>query len=677
MKIVLLLLLSIRTVAQVVVEDDTPPPIYEEALVADDNNAEDGASLENLLQYTAHPLNLNTATAEELTLLALQPEQVANILQHRSENGNFISKYELQTVEGMDPETIKRIVPLLLVKAPSEVIDKDLVRRIRREGENYILLLADYPFKRKRGFHESTAAANRFQGSPERLLIRYRTYRPGDFSVGITAEKDQGEKLIWNPKNSQAGFDHLSFHAQLMNKGTVNNVIIGDFQCQFGQGLVWGGAIGFGKGAETISAVRKANIGIVPYTSAYEAGYFRGTAATLQFSKNIFLTGIFSSVLRDGNEDHDQSEPIVGSLSTTGLHRSENEMSARKTVRETIAGGVAQFKKRNFDTGVAVQNISYDIRREVRESPYNQFAFRGRSNLNASAFLNYNLHNVSFFSELAGSFNGGMGYTIGALMSLGKKFELSILHRNYERNFYPFYANAFSENTTAQNERGIYWGWKYRFTKRYSFNGYIDFFEFPWLKSRTYSPSKGLEILLKLSWQPSRNTIFFVQARQEDKQRNNGGDNPTYTLSRIRKRNYWISFEYVVSPQLKMKTRLQASQFRIAKSVTSGFLLFHDAVVTHGRWKITGRYALFDTDDYDNRLYAYENDVWMAYSLPAYYGKGTRQYVMVQYKVNKALTCWLRYGHIRYLDVESVGSGSDTIDGNVRNEIKFETRLKF
>ncbi len=53
--------------------------------------------------------------------------------------------------------------------------------------------------------------------------------------------------------------------------------------------------------------------------------------------------------------------------------------------------------------------------------------------------------------------------------------------------------------------------------------------------------------------------------------------------------------------------------------------LIQDVTYALGRISITGRYAMFDTDDYDNRLYAYESiDAWLSFAFPAYYGKGIR-----------------------------------------------------
>jgi hypothetical protein len=94
-----------------------------------------------------------------------------------------------------------------------------------------------------------------------------------------------------------------------------------------------------------------------------------------------------------------------------------------------------------------------------------------------------------------------------------------------------------------------------------------------------------------------------------------------------------------------------------------------------GKISLTARYALFDTEDYDNRQYVYENDVWLAFSLPAYEGKGVRNYLLLSYKLNRHISAWVRFSHVRYTDREEIGSGYDLIEGNTRNDVKFQLRI--
>lgn len=94
-------------------------------------------------------------------------------------------------------------------------------------------------------------------------------------------------------------------------------------------------------------------------------------------------------------------------------------------------------------------------------------------------------------------------------------------------------------------------------------------------------------------------------------------------------------------------------------------------------WSLTARYALFDTDTFDERIYAYENDVLYAFSVPAYYYKGSRAYLLFRYQASRRLECWLRYGMTWFANTNSLGSGLDEITGDTRSEIKVQVRVKF
>lgn len=88
------------------------------------------------------------------------------------------------------------------------------------------------------------------------------------------------------------------------------------------------------------------------------------------------------------------------------------------------------------------------------------------------------------------------------------------------------------------------------------------------------------------------------------------------------------------------------------------------------------RYALFDTDDYENRQYVYEKDVWLATSLPAYEGSGLRNYLLVHYTLSRSTDVWVRWSRTWYADRETMGSGTEEIEGNTRNDIKFQVRIR-
>lgn len=684
MKTVLIIVTLLFTSGQAIAQSLPKKDVDLERLIDDifaiqdeDINYED--LYENLMQLYSNQADLNTVTEDQLrSMFILNESQIQSFLTYRIEVGPFISIYELQNIEGFTQEIIQKVVPFVTVLDVTAGFNKNLFKRILSEKNNYLIQRYDRTYEEKKGYQESAPLSAKYIGSPDRLYSRFQTRRTNDFSLGFTTEKDAGEQITWSPTQKKYGVDFISFHAQVMNKGKIKNIVVGDYQAQFGQGLILGSAFGIGKNAEAVTTVRRGNLGFLPYTSVYEARYLRGAAISYSLSKYLTLHGMISSRWRDGNVKEDTTE-LPGSVSSfqyTGLHRTNSELANRNTVLEKNIASIINYKYKTLDVGLLLHHTQFNIPLVPTQTIYNQFYFQGTKNINAGFFLNYSWKNFAFFSEAAHTLNNGTGVIAGIIGSLTSSLDISLLFRKYDRDFYSFYSNALSENSTPQNETGIYWGWKYVFNKKYSFTGYYDLFRFPWLRYRSYLPSDGNEWLLRFNYKPIKSVSIFLQAREETKVRNNSTDNNLYLTDPGTKRNYWINIDYQITSHLSFKTRAQFSTYSLANNRSHGMVLLQDITWNSGKFSVSGRHALFDTDNYDNRLYVYEKDVWLAFSFPAYYGVGVRNYLLFQYSVSKNVDIWLRWAHIRYTDRDTIGSGSETIDGNTRNDVKFQIRIR-
>ncbi len=635
---------------------------------------------ENLAQLLTNPIDLNLASAEELrSLFVLREAQIEEFIRYRQEQGRLFSIYELQAIPGFDLDIIYQLIPFTIVSSSTGLFDKSLLMRIAEEKNNYLLFRYERTPEDKKGYLSETDSSSRYAGSPDKLYTRFRINHTGDFSFGFTAEKDAGESFGWNTQNKKYGFDYNSLHAQVMNKGRIKNLIIGDFQAQFGQGLVLGGGFGIGKGSESITTIRRSNLGFIPYTSLNEFGYFRGAAVTTTLMKNLNLSGFLSRLDRDGKITQNITEDLnsISSLGNTGFHRTISELESRKKINETNYGLILNYKHKSLDGGLIFHRTNFSVPIYREPTPYNTFAFSGEQNNNLGFFLNYTWSNFTFFSEAAKTLDHGSAITMGSLGSLTSKLDISLLYRNFSKDFNSFYSNAVSESTLPQNEAGFYWGMKYAFNKKYSLSGYLDLFRFPWLRYRGYSPSNGREWLMRFNYRPSKTVSLFVQAREESKIRNIPTETNLYQTGIGSKRNFWFNADYSATQKLSFKTRAQFSTYSLNNIHTTGLAIVQDVNFEIGRFTFSTRYALFDTDDYDNRQYVYERDVWLAFSFPAYYGVGVRSYAMVHYKVNQKIDLWVRWARTSYTDRDTIGSGGETIYGNTKNDLKFQARIKF
>jgi hypothetical protein len=639
---------------------------------------------EILLQYYLNPLNLNKATAEELqSLYVLGPNLIRSLLEYRANYGPFLSVYELQAVPGFSLEVIERILPFVTLEERVDA-DGNLLQRILKAENKYFISRWERTLETRRGYTPADTLSggritSRYAGDPNKLYTRFRASKTGDFSLGFTIEKDPGEQMVWNPQQRQYGFDFISSHAMVQNKGKWESVIVGDYQIQFGQGLLLGAGFNVGKGAETITSIRRAHTGIRPYTSVMEAGFLRGVAATRR-EGDFYLTAFSSHARRSAglgeqlplDDEEGTPELFISSIRESGFHRTPTELAGRMRITERIYGGNITYKAPDGRWMIGGTGMLTDYGLPLQRTPrlYNQFEFRGRQNINAGGYYTVLVDNFNFFGEVAFSSSGGMGMVNGALAGLSNSIELALLHRRYDKNFHSFYGAAFGENTRNINEEGFYMGLRFRPNRRINLAVYGDRFSFPWLRFRADAPSDGYEYLARLSYQPSRNILLFFQAREESKARN--VTLPERGMSLVDqglRRNFIFNIEYGNRENLQLRSRVQWSTYELGSSLTGGMTLVQDLNWQWKKWRLSTRYALFDTDDFDNRQFVFERNVLYAFAIPAYFGRGIRTYAMVQYKADKKTSLWFRWARTRFTDRDRIGSGLEIIEGKLRNDL--------
>ncbi|MCH7402963.1 helix-hairpin-helix domain-containing protein [Belliella kenyensis] len=647
---------------------------------------------EGLLQLFLNPIHLNKTNPEELkSIFILNPYQINSFFKYRDNFGNLISLYELQAIPGFDLETIYRILPFVTLSDYQRSSGVSLWKRIASERDGYFILRHQRVWEMRRGFTPADTSStgrisSRYLGDPHNIYGRFRIQHSKDFSLGFTVDKDAGEQFIWDPQTKRYGFNFLSYHFTLYNQGRWKVLTIGDFQAQFGQGLVYGAGFSVGKGAETITTVRRSSTGLKPYTGAMEFGFFRGIGTSFQAGQ-LTTTIIASHAPRDGRVEAiidtlDRQELIISSLQLSGLHRTPTEIAYKDQVRESNFGTNFQYDHPNKRLQIGLNTLYTRFSQSFVRNPqvYNQFEFSGQTNFIGSAYYSYNFRNYFFFGEQALSKSRGMGYVIGMMSSLSKNIDLSILRRKFDRNFHTFYGNAFSENTRPINEEGIYIGINFRPSIKYNWSIYYDQFKFPWLKFRTYAPSEGHEWMSRFTYKPSKAVLLFAQFREESKARNISemlGPQTTYQLSQGKKWNYTVNLDYKINDKFSFKSRINGSRFDFSNNITKGYAISQDLNVDYQKWRISSRFVLFDTDNFDNRQYIYERNVLWAFSIPALHGQGYRYYLLGQYKLNQKLTFWARFARTTYTDREQIGSGLQTIQGSVQTETIFQLRYQF
>lgn len=131
-----------------------------------------------------------------------------------------------------------------------------------------------------------------YLGSPWKLYTRYRFQYRRNISFGVTAEKDEGEEFFKGTQKQ--GFDFYSAHLFLRDIGPVKALALGDFQAQFGQGLVFSSGLSFSRKSAYTMNIKRNAVGLAPYASVNENQFLRGAGITMDLGKRLEGTAFIS-----------------------------------------------------------------------------------------------------------------------------------------------------------------------------------------------------------------------------------------------------------------------------------------------------------------------------------------------------------------------------------------------
>ena len=630
---------------------------------------------ERLNYYRKNPIDLNTATQEQLKeLIFLTPVQINQILIHRVENGLFVDVLELQSIRSLDLDSINLLLNFVWVGLSSPLKDITIIKLLQKADHDLILRVGKV-LEGQAGFSiPVNSEETSYRGSALRVLTRYRYNFSNVLTASLNMEKDAGEQFFDRGKNK--GFDFYSGNISFRGNGIVKKLLVGDYALQFGQGLVMWSGSGFGKGAG-INTIAKQDFGLKPYSSVNESMFLRGVSGTFNYRK-ISFTPFFSKNNLDASLTDTGNE--VSTLNISGLHRTKSEIDNKARLSSTIYGAHIQLNSKSLNVGFTSYQTQFSLPLSAGKSLYEQYDFRGSSLTNLGINYDYNFKNTYFFGEMAHSINGGSAFINGIMSSLSPMVSIVLMHRKYAKNYHSFYNQSVSEASNAVNESGFYSAIALKFDSKWDLFSYSDFFRFPWLKFRVGSPSSGHEILAQVSYKMNKKLKLIGRFKQQVREENPDVDIAGSGLETVDKQNYRFEITYNIDDRFSLRNRAEIVRYQKgAAQYQLGFLNYQDIIYKPLSSKLSGniRFGIFDTESFNTRIYAYENDVLYSYSVPAYQGNGVRFYVNGRYTLIRGFDLWLRYSLTSYYGQQTVGSGDDQINGNKRSDVRLQIRYQF
>jgi len=624
-----------------------------EELAADDSDPEAVLIyIERLTELSENLVRINSSPEEEISrLFFLSDFQVKALADYVHSSGQILSYQELSNIPGFDEESAAMIIPFTTLSTGTPD-NKDQYNR----SNNFMANLSVKPGEK------DTAAL----GSQWKILTRYR-FTSGPISGGFTAEKDPGELLIGGKPPLP---DYYSGFITYTGKGMLRRVIAGDYSIRFGQGTNINTSIRTGLSI-TNPGYLSTRDEIKPYTSCDENKYFRGVAAEFNVGKLAIFT-FFSHNRIDATLESTEglSNDHIKTFYTSGIHNKSSQLVKKDAVEEIAHGINLTYRFPGSSIGLTWSGGNFSL--PLSDNSTNpEYVFNHKGSINNVFSLNYNtqIKRVLLSGEISADEFKKYALVLGSSLRPSDRLSITFLYRSYDAGYFAFHGNGPGSSSSTSNEKGLLGNFTFEAARNLFLSGGIDIRKFPWLRYSCSAPSSGIRKEIRIRYVPTEKLSFDALYNYRLSMADKSGGVFIAQQEELTARSFKGAVRYFPSPNLNLSVRMDYKT--VNPSGSTGMLLLQDINYHFNRVPVTiwFRYCLFHTDDWNSRIYTYENDLLYSYSIPALTGEGSRSYIMVKWEPGKNSEIRIRYG------LTSLAKGNNLYEET--DEFRFQLRIWF
>lgn len=634
--------------------------ILQEIIANDEEETSTWESLyETLNDMEDQPLDLRTATDEEIaTLPFLTARQVEDICEYRYRYG-ILSLDELIMVRSLDYNR-RRLMRYFTYVSDKRKNMFPSLSRILKYGKNELTTLVKIPTYERKGDKKGYA------GYPVKSWLRYNFTYGKYLKIGMTAAQDAGEPFFSGVNNM--GYDFYSLYAVAKDLGKFKTIAVGRYKLSTGMGLVLNSNFTMGKFSVLSNLGRNINT-IRAHSSTTEYGYFQGIAAKMELSRKLTATAFISYRPYDATLD---SIGNAKTIVTSGYHRTKSEIGKKHNTDAFASGVNINYIYNRIHLGATAVFTHYDRDlRPDRKTLYKRYYARGNDFLNVSLDYGIARGKFSFNGETATNKDGAIA-TINSLgIYLTDVINLMLIHRFYSYKYTSLYANSFGSSSKAQNEHGVYAGMEWKPRIGLTIKAFADFSYSPWAKYLISRSSHFSDNMLSVSY---HNDTWTTSFRYRFKYKQGDNEKKTALIDNY-KHTGRVSLKYS-SVGLSLQTSGDVA-FSRYKEDGHGYMLSEDIAYKIGCFKLQGVVRYFNTNNYESRIYAYENGPLYSFSIPSFYGEGMRYALLIHARPWDWLTVNAKVATTNYFDRATIGSSYQLIDGSSQTDIELQARIKF
>lgn len=575
-----------------------------QVMTAEDMESEEWQLNYDLLcELEQHPININTATREELEQLPfLSAQQVEALMAYLYRYGEMKSTAELQMITEIGPQTRKLLECFIYV-------GNGAITSIRIK-------------------HELTANARvplndceeDYMGYNYRHWFRYQMNKGDKMKLGLVASQDAGEPFFAN--KNKYGYDYYSFYLHLKKLGRAETLVVGNFRASMGMGMVMNNSFGLGKIA-TLQNLGRNTTGLRAHSSR-TIGALQGVGATINLGLGIKTTAFVSYSAMDATLNNDGS---ARTIITSGYHRTETELEKKHNMHALKMGSTLQYDAGRLH--LALNALYNHLDRKLSPDKgklYNLYRPEGTDFTNVSASYGYKSRQWALNGETAVDGSGHIATINTISLTTGSGLSMMALQRYYSYRYASLDAQSYSDGGHVQNESGLYVGATWQPSPKWQLTAYTDYVYHPWAMYRVEHSSYVWDNLFQCV-HISNKWKLAARYRLKTKEKQH----------RMR-----LSAEYT-SQRFSSRTQLDGGCCAENDSEL-GAMLSQSVAYTNGWFRLNAGMGYFHTDSYNSRVYLYESGPLYTYSMQQFYGEGMRYWLMLRANAGKHLMLTAKLG---------------------------------
>ncbi len=510
-----------------------------------------------------------------------------------------------------------------------------------------------------------------FIGSPFESYTRFRIKLYKNLSAGALIQKDVGEKSL---------LDHISGFISWNHPEYPLKIILGNYYIRCAEGLLLSGPFSLPKSALIVNPSSNRYLQARPFLSSNEYDGFWGGILEIGTVKSWKLITFYSHKLKDGILSDNNN--FVTGFDRSGYHRTLSERIREDRLSEKTYGGMISFPLFFFDQlGMSFINTQYSpVIKEISSSEErrrNFYKFNGSGVRNYSVFYAIHFRNLHFVGEIVPVESKKITY-LSTLNFYHSDWHFVLKSWRIPSQFQsPFGRIPSDSNPFPKSVQGFMIGSVGNPLRDMKITTFWFHKKDLWRSYFQPLPLQKKEFYIQSEYRFGAKKYFFVRYHISS---SNFYSSDSQEKTERTKYSFRVQIKQYFSTKVRFQSRLEKVilnffPFQPSKKGINFYQDIYWQVFKQVTFHI--RFSSFNTDDYDSRIYEYENDLPNVFSNYPLYGRGRKWYVMLTLKPTPKIKFWLKYRRIAFDDMETIGSGNTTINGDMRQDIHLQMEFRY